>query len=45
MAVLGRSGNLRAPTLRIGQICCVGYSRELYQMIGEGTLGIIELNQ
>ena len=42
MASLGRSGNLRAPTLQIGQIFCVGYSQELYQMIGGDTLSTTE---
>ena len=42
MALLGRSGNMRAPTLQIGQIICVGYSQELYQMIGGDTLSTTE---
>ena len=42
MASLGRSGNLRAPTLQIGQIFCVGYSQELYQTIGGDTLSTTE---
>ena len=40
MALLGRGGNLRAPTLRIGQIFCVGYNKGLYQMVSEGSLNM-----
>ena len=31
--ILGRSGNLRAPTLRIGNIFYVGYNEKLYEQI------------
>ncbi len=31
-AVLGRSGQLRAPTLRTGDVFLVGYNSTLYQM-------------
>ena len=44
MALLGRGGNLRAPTLQIGQIFCVGDNKELYQMVGEGILSTIAEN-
>jgi len=44
MASIGRSGNLRAPTLQIGQIFCIGYSQELYRMISRDTLSAIESN-
>ena len=44
MALLGRGGNLRAPTLRIGQIFCVGYNKGLYQMVSEGTLNMTAEN-
>ena len=44
MASLGRSGNLRAPTLQIGQIFCVGYNKGLYQMVSEGTLNMTAEN-
>lgn len=33
-AVSGRTGNLRAPTLRIGSIFYVGFNEELYQGLG-----------
>ena len=44
MTLLGRGGNLRAPTLRIGQIFCVGYNKVLYQMVSEGTLNMTAVN-
>lgn len=28
--VIGRSGNLRAPTLKIGQVFLVGFAEEMY---------------
>jgi hypothetical protein len=28
--VLGRSGNLRAPTLKVGKVFLVGFSEEMY---------------
>jgi hypothetical protein len=31
--ISGRSGNLRAPTLRIGSIFFVGYNEKLYEQI------------
>ncbi len=30
-AVMGRSGNLRAPALKIGDVFLVGYNDELYE--------------
>ena len=44
MALLGRGGDLRAPTLRIGQIFCVGYNKGLYQMVSEGPLNMTAVN-
>ena len=44
MALLGRGGDLRAPTLRIGQIFCVGYNKVLYQMVSEGPLNMTAVN-
>ena len=44
MALLGRGGNLRAPTLRIGQMFCVGYNKGLYQMVSEGSLNMTAEN-
>jgi len=32
-AILGRSGTLRSPTLRIGNGLIVGYSQEVYQQV------------
>lgn len=37
--VLGRSGNLRAPTLRIGTRFLVGYSEEMYRSFFVGVPG------
>lgn len=31
--VMGRSGNLRAPTLRVGDAILVGFSKEMYESI------------
>lgn len=30
---IGRSGNLRAPTLKIGDIFLIGFSEEMYRLI------------
>ena len=32
-AVMGRSGNLRAPTLKVGDIFYVGFNEQLYEAI------------
>ena len=32
-AILGRSGTLRSPTLRIGNGLIVGYNQEVYQQV------------
>lgn len=32
--IMGRSGNLRAPSLRIGSVLYVGYNEELYGRFG-----------
>jgi len=32
--IIGRSGNLRAPSLRIGSNLYVGYNEELYERLG-----------
>lgn len=37
--VLGRSGTLRAPTLRIGSEYLVGYSKEMYDSFFDGVPG------
>jgi hypothetical protein len=29
--VIGRSGNLRAPTLQVGDVILIGFNDELYQ--------------
>lgn len=34
--IIGRSGNLRAPTLRRGEVFYVGYNDELYRQIVSG---------
>lgn len=37
--VLGRSGTLRAPALRIGSEYLVGYSKEMYDSFFDGVPG------
>lgn len=34
-AIMGRSGNLRAPALRLGRRLIIGYNEEIYQELGK----------
>jgi len=37
-AVMGPSGNLRAPTLRFGDICIVGFNLDVYERFFAGMV-------